>query len=104
MEQNGRIREYDLSDEIQRKQIEELEKSYKTMIEAKANNLPAKPVNSSPLTSDQARFFKSKGPLFRAIWGKRLSRGLTPTLALQLKGLIDDFVRNEKMAEDTKVF
>jgi hypothetical protein len=89
MKSDGTIREYDLSDLDQRKHVELLEKRLQ---EARA---AGKPVEETPITSDQARFFKTKGKAFRELWGKRLSRGLTPALALQLKTMIDEFVINE---------
>lgn len=47
----------------------------------------------TPITEREAAFFRSKGQAFRALWGKRLARGLTHDQHGQLSSLILDFER-----------
>lgn len=45
----------------------------------------------TPLTDDEAAFFKTKGAAFRGLWGKRLSRGLTVDQRDQLDTMVAAF-------------
>lgn len=50
----------------------------------------------TPISQDEANFFLSKGPAFRTLWGKRLSRGLTAPQRQQLDFLVNEFKKNRK--------
>lgn len=105
MNKDGQIQYYDLDKEDEAKAHFEMEEKYARLLKKIADSQgdrlfnierPLEPVDNIPLTSDQARFFSSKGSIFRKLWAKRMARGLSPTLAIQLKGMIDNFVKYEK--------
>jgi hypothetical protein len=50
----------------------------------------------TPLTDDEAAFFRSKGVAFRELWGKRLARGLTVDQKNHLDGLVAEFLRQRR--------
>jgi hypothetical protein len=54
----------------------------------------------TPLTDDEARYFKSKGIAMRELWGKRLSRGLTVEQRDQLNQLVTEFLASESAPKD----
>lgn len=53
----------------------------------------------TPLTDDEARYFKSKGTAMRELWGKRLSRGLTVDQREQLNQLVSEFLATAPKAD-----